>query len=127
MGQYRANNVSINNNEINDMSLFLVNIRDNIECKMIKVIMKQINRLLIVIQYWSILWLIAHIIIKAISIKLMYNILYMISWIFVFSGYIMYALIIHSAKYHIHNHTIIQFGHIQVTSILIQYAQNINK
>ena len=59
--------------------------------------------------------------------KLIYNILYIISCIFVFSGYIKYALNIHREKYHIHSHTIIQFGHTQVTRIFTQYAQNINK
>ena len=54
-GQYRANNVNINNNDIKEMSLFLGKIKDKTECKIMKVIMKQINRLLIVIQYWLIL------------------------------------------------------------------------
>ena len=59
--------------------------------------------------------------------KLTYSILYIISWIFVLSGYIRYALNIHNEKYHIHNRTMIQFGHTQVTRIFTQYAQNINK
>ncbi len=59
--------------------------------------------------------------------KLTYSILYIVSWIFVLSGYIKYALDIHKQKYHIHNHTMIQFGRTQVIRIFIQYAQNINK
>ena len=39
----------------------------------------------------------------------------------------MYKLIIHSAKYHIHNQTIIHLGQTPVTNILTQYAQNINR
>ena len=88
IGQYSANNANMNNNEINEMSLFLGKIKDNTECKIMNAITKQINRLLIVIQYWFILWAIAHIIINVIKMKLTYSILYIISWIFVLSGYI---------------------------------------
>ena len=117
----------MNNNVINETSLFFGKIKDKTECKTMKAIIKQINRLLIVIQYWFILWLIAHIIIMAISMKLTYSILYIVSWIFVLSGYIKYALDIHKQKYHIHNHTMIQFGRTQVMRIFIQYAQNMIK
>ena len=54
-GQYSANNANMNNNEIKQMSLFLWKINDNIECKIMNAITKQINRLLMVIQYWFIL------------------------------------------------------------------------
>ena len=54
-GQYSANNANMNNNEINEMSLFLGKIKDNTECKIMNAITKQINRLLMVIQYWFIL------------------------------------------------------------------------
>ena len=59
--------------------------------------------------------------------KLIYNILFIISCVFVFSGYIRYALIIHNEKYHIHNRTMIQLGQFWVIKIFIQYAQNISK
>jgi len=50
-GQYSANNANMNNNEINETSLFLGKINDDTECKTMNAIIKQINRLLIVIQY----------------------------------------------------------------------------
>jgi len=51
----------------------------------------------------------------------------MISCTLVFSGYVRYALTIHSIKYQIHNHTIIPLGQFWVIRIFIQYAQNINR
>jgi len=69
-GQYSASIANMNNVDMNEISLFFGKIKDKAEWRMMNAIMKQISRLLMVIQYWFILWEMAHIIIKEISMKL---------------------------------------------------------